>query len=42
VVNGADFGTLLGAWNTNNSTVDLNGDCLINGADLAVLLGAWS
>jgi hypothetical protein len=42
VVDGADLGILLGAWNTSNELADLNGDCIVNGADLAILLGAWS
>ncbi len=42
-VDGADLGTLLGEWNTNNSDVAL--ECendLIDGADLGLLLGAWA
>jgi hypothetical protein len=40
LVNGADLGTLLGAWGTPGPG-DLNGDGIVNGADLGVLLGAW-
>jgi len=39
-VNGADLGTLLGAWGTSGPG-DLNGDGIVNGADLGTLLGAW-
>jgi hypothetical protein len=39
-VDGADLGTLLGAWGT--ASADLNGDCVVNGADIGVLLGAWT
>jgi hypothetical protein len=40
-VNGADLGTLLGAWGTAGPG-DLNSDGIVNGADLGILLGAWS
>jgi hypothetical protein len=40
LVNGADLGTLLGAWGTSGPG-DLNGDGIVNGADLGTLLGAW-
>ena len=40
VVNGADLGILLGAWNQSGPT-DLNGDGTTNGADLGILLGSW-
>ena len=40
LVNGADLGTLLGAWGTPGPG-DLNGDGIVNGADLGVMLGAW-
>jgi hypothetical protein len=40
-VNGADLGTLLGAWGTSGPG-DLNADGIVNGADLGVLLGAWN
>ncbi|MFM7799353.1 MAG: hypothetical protein ACKPBA_10300 [Planctomycetota bacterium] len=40
VVNGADLGILLGAWNQSGQT-DLNGDGTTNGADLGILLGSW-
>lgn len=39
VVDGADLGILLGAW--DNAQGDLNGDRTTDGADLGVLLGAW-
>ena len=38
-VDGADLGTLLGAWGT--SAADLDGDGTTGGADLGILLGAW-
>jgi len=40
LVNGADLGTLLGAWGTPGPG-DFNGDGIVNGADLGTLLGAW-
>lgn len=40
LVNGADLGTLLGAW--GSAAADLNGDGTTDGADLAILLGNWS
>lgn len=39
-VDGADLGTLLGAWGT--PAADLNGDGTTDGADLGTLLGNWS
>lgn len=41
VVDGADLGTLLGAWNTANAAADLNHDGIVDGADLGDLLGSW-
>ena len=41
VVNGADLGTLLGAWNQPGPT-DINGDGTTNGSDLGILLGNWT
>ena len=38
-VDGADLGTLLGAWGT--PAADLDGDGTTGGADLGILLGAW-
>jgi hypothetical protein len=38
-VDGADLGTLLGAWGT--PAADLDGDSTTGGADLGILLGAW-
>lgn len=40
VVNGADLGILLGAWNQGGQT-DLNGNGTTDGADLGILLGSW-
>lgn len=39
VIDGADLGTLLGAWGSPDA--DLNGDGTTDGADLGALLGAW-
>ncbi|MDZ4829288.1 MAG: hypothetical protein SGJ09_03700 [Phycisphaerae bacterium] len=39
-VNGADVGSLLGAWGASGSS-DINGDGIVDSADLAILLGAW-
>ena len=41
VIEGPDLTQLLGAWNTNNSELDLTGDGFISGPDLTVLLGGW-
>lgn len=41
VVNGADLGILLGAWNQSGAT-DLSGDGTTSGADLGILLGNWT
>ena len=41
MVNGADLGILLGAWNESGPT-DLSGDGTTNGADLGILLGNWT
>lgn len=42
VVDGADLGLLLGAWDSSGSAADLNGDGTVDGADLGALLGAWT
>lgn len=46
VVDGADLGTLLGAWgscaNCGACAADFTGDCVVDGADLGVLLGDWT
>lgn len=42
VVDGADLGSLLGAWGGSGVPQDLNGDGIVDGADLGALLGAWS
>ncbi len=42
VVNGADLGLLLAAWNSNDPAADLNDDGNVDGADLGLLLGAWT
>jgi hypothetical protein len=41
VVDGADLGVLLAAWNLRDATVDLTGDAYIDGADLGALLSSW-
>lgn len=42
VVDGADLGLLLGAWDGADPIADLNGDGVVDGADLGLLLGSWS
>lgn len=39
-VDGADLGTLLGAWGASG-LADLDGNGSVDGADLGVMLGAW-
>ncbi len=41
IVDGADLGSLLGAWGSSGVPQDLNGDGEVDGADLGTLLGAW-
>ena len=41
MVDGADLGLLLGAWDETGGPLDLNDDGIVNGADLGILLGAW-
>jgi hypothetical protein len=41
VVDGADLGQLLLAWDTDDGDSDLNNDGTVNGADLGELLLAW-
>ncbi len=41
VVDGADLGILLGAWNTTACAADLDHDGNVDGADLGILLGNW-
>lgn len=41
VVDGADLGLLLGAWNAASSGADINQDGTVDGADLGLLLGGW-
>ncbi|MCA9284420.1 MAG: hypothetical protein KDA22_04345 [Phycisphaerales bacterium] len=41
IVDGADLGLLLAAWNTAGPLEDLDGNGTVDGADLGVLLGAW-
>lgn len=42
VIDGADLGLLLGAWDVNDPDADLNDDGIVDGADLGLLLGNWS
>ena len=41
LVDGADLGLLLVAWNTDDPNADLNGNGSVDGADLGLLLAAW-
>jgi hypothetical protein len=41
IVDGADLGSLLGAWGSPGGPADLNNSSLVDGGDLAILLGAW-
>jgi murein tripeptide amidase MpaA len=41
LVDGADLGLILAAWNTNDPAYDLDGNGNVNGADLGLLLAAW-
>lgn len=41
VVNGIDFGELLGEWGSSGVIADINNDGVVNGIDLGLLLGAW-
>ena len=41
LVDGADLGLILAAWNTNDPAYDLDGNGIVNGADLGLLLAAW-
>ena len=41
MVDGADFGLLLAAFNSTSSDADLDQDGIVTGADLGVLLSAW-
>lgn len=42
VVDGADLGLLLAAWDTPDAAADLNADGVVDGADLGLLLSFWS
>lgn len=42
VVDGADLGLLLGAWDTADAAADFNEGGMVDGADLGLLLGFWS
>ncbi len=41
LVDGADLGLLLAAWNSNAPEADLDGSGNVDGADLGLLLAAW-
>jgi uncharacterized membrane protein len=41
VVDGADLGMLLGAWDSSDPAADLDGSGLVDGADLGLLLANW-
>ena len=42
LVNGADLGILLAAWDTDSDLADLSGNGIVNGADLGLLLADWT
>ncbi len=42
IVDGADLGLLLAAWDSDDDIADLNDDGIVDGADLGLLLSAWS
>jgi hypothetical protein len=42
LIDGADLGLLLGAWDTSDPVADLNGDGVVDGADLGLLLAQWT
>ena len=41
VVDGGDFGRLLAGFDTNDPSLDLDGDGLITGADVVLILSLW-
>jgi hypothetical protein len=41
LVDGADLGMILAAWNTTGGPADLDGSGLVDGADLGALLASW-
>src|SRR5262249_34011008 len=41
VVDGADLGLLLAAWDTDDACADSSGDGNVDGADLGLLLADW-
>ena len=41
VVDSADLGLLIAAWNTADADADINGDGAVDAADLGLLVGAW-
>jgi acetyl esterase/lipase len=41
-IDGADLGTLIGAWGTDNPSADFDRNGVVDGADLAIILAAWS
>jgi len=40
-IDGADLGTLLSLWGSDDALADLNGDGVVDGADLGILLSLW-
>ncbi len=42
IVDGADLGLLLAAWDSDDADADLNGDGTVDGADLGLLLANWT
>jgi hypothetical protein len=42
LVDGADLGLLLSAWNTSDPDADFSGDGIVDGADLGILLSEWT
>ena len=42
LVDAADLGLLLSAWNTSEAQYDLDGDGTVAGGDIGYLLGSWS
>ena len=41
LVDSADLGILLTAWQTTSATHDLTGDGVVNGHDLGLILALW-
>lgn len=41
MVDGADLGLLIAAWDATSGAADINGDGVVDGADLGLLIAAW-